>query len=145
MRRLLLALAVLVPTLQAVPPASAAPVAVVFAGTWEQDCFGCNWTYGRGELTLVGTHNGLVHAEFTAYEGGGALCLLSGEANGHFSGALETNFNWTRVGGVVLMTLGAPGSTSAGLGFGLYVPPVGALCGTGPVQATVAGTIVGNL
>lgn len=130
-------------TLAITTSANAAPAAAVFSGNAQLDCFGCGDTHGTADLTLTGAPSGSVHADFTANEPGGGLCLVTGTANGTVEGAINTNFNWTRVGATAVITLGTPGTTTFGAGVAVFVAS-GITCGAA-VTATVAGVAAGNI
>src|SRR6266700_852501 len=100
-------------------PANATAGAGAFEGTASIGCFGCGTSTGTADLCVtgvevnagpviigpavcvtgipvVGTPN--VHADYTVAEGTGVGCVVSGTATGTFTGALNGNFTWTRVG-----------------------------------------------
>jgi hypothetical protein len=133
-----------------VMPASAAQGgAFAFTGETTLTCFGCGHKEGQSAtlnvtgatLTPPGTLGGSANASFAIDEQGGALCLVTGSANGSVSGAgLSVNFNWTRVGAVAVIT--TTGSVN-GAGVAVFVTDPGITCG-GPVHAQFAGAVAGS-
>ena len=124
--------------------AQAATAALVFTGTASIDCFGCGTTHCEADLTVTGLPaSGGAHAECTANEPGGSLCLLTGTASGHVDGSgglagFGIDFNWTRAGAVAVITVSGD-TTGAGVAAFLTT---GVSCGAA-VSATVAGSIAG--
>jgi hypothetical protein len=127
------------------PPAHAAG-GVHFIGTAYVECHGCGVSHGTADLTVSGVVNGTVvvgsaHADFTAYSGQGVVgCVISGQAIGTVTGAVNVDFAWARVGNVALITV--RGEVN-GAGHGTIVgTQAGIPCG-GPAQFTVEGSIAG--
>lgn len=118
-----------------------------FDGTAHIDCFACGTSSGTASLSALGVWlngqpiSGPVDATFTAF-GSPGTCPVTGTASGSTTGAVNVNFNWTRLGAVAVIT------TSGDInGFGVatftVTEPIGVPCG-GPVDATVAGVITGT-
>jgi hypothetical protein len=129
-----------------ITPASAAPGAVAFVGSANITCFGCGDSAGTASLTGVGVvnggaANGSASATYTVHEDTGAGCIVSGTASGSVSGAVNVDFNWTRVGAVaVISTTGDV--NGQGVAAFVVTSPVGNPCG-GAVSAEVAGAVAG--
>lgn len=151
MRRLRpVALAALLASASLVPsPASAQPVFLVFSGTVDVDCFGCDVPSPcHADLIVYGvTHSGnAATTACTATEPSGALCLLTGTARGTVVGTsgtmagLTLDFVWTRVGNEAVITISGD---SSGWGRATLVLPPGTACGAPLNDATVAGWVAG--
>jgi hypothetical protein len=81
-------------------------------------------------------------ATYSVQEDGGANCVITGSATGTTTGAVNTVFNWTRIGAVaVISTTGD--INGQGVAAFIVTSPKGLPCG-GAVEAYVAGALVGT-
>ena len=144
-----LAVAALAVAPVAVPSASAATGgAVAFTGTAYLDCFGCGYSHGTADLSVIGLVGGNVvdgpaYADYTMVQPNiSPFCMISGSASGYVTGTVNVTFNWTRVGALAL--IGTTGDIT-GLGFATFTvtSPTGVPCG-GPVVAQFEGTVAGT-
>lgn len=137
--------------LMSTTPASAA-TAAVFKGSAEIGCFGCG-TYGPAGNSASFTVWGVVQnqpteptgaggsATFTVTEPVGALCVVSGSAQGEITlGGITADFTWTRFGATAVVSVNGVGTGAAAF---KVTTPVGNPCG-GAVKAEFAGAIVGT-
>jgi hypothetical protein len=122
-------------SVNAAPPARAG--AGEFSGTVHVNCMGCGVSSGTGYFDLAG--GGQFTASFTVYEDPGFSCVITGDAVGWFSGAVNGSFTWTRVfTHLDIRTNGLPGR-------GTYVvtsPAAPSIPCGGPADVSVEGTLV---
>lgn len=151
LRNAVIAGSVVVATTAGASPASATPGLLQFHGTATIDCFGCASTTGTASLVVTGVlgGNALVGAPATARFN--AMyppvilrqidCLVVGVAHGSVSGAVDVEFNWTRLGAVAVITTTGE-VTGVGTATLFVTSPAGVPCGQ-RVTATFAGAIGG--
>jgi hypothetical protein len=97
-----------------------------------------NGVVGLTVVTCGGGYN--AHATFTLVNSQ-PLCLATGDAWGSVTGAVQTDFTWTRVGGTAFITTSG-GSVGNGNGTATFTvtSPAGIPCGQ-TVRATATGLI----
>lgn len=119
----------------------------MFTGDAHVNCFGCDVpTPCEADLVIHGvTHSGTARTTAcVAIQQSGTMCLFSGTASGTVVGTsgtatgVELHFSWARMGAYALIAISGD---SSGLGLAVFVAPRAA-CG-GPVDATIAGWVVG--
>jgi hypothetical protein len=121
---------------------------VAFDGTWRSDCFGCGSSDAEMSLSVTSAGSGgagvgqPAWSSFTANEPADATCLLSGSASGHISGAIEVDFNWTRLGPFAVISM--TGHVN-GIGTGTFTltSPIGLPCTVSGATAIVTGQVAG--
>ena len=118
-----------------VAPGTAHAGAGAFSGTVQIDCYGCGSSNGTGEFVLEGV--GPFNAVFTINSPTGTDCMVTSNAQGGFSGAVNGTFTWLQLfDHLDIRTNGLPGEATF-----LVTSPFGIPCG-GPITAFVSGTLV---
>ncbi|HVF05645.1 MAG TPA: hypothetical protein VNA20_12460 [Frankiaceae bacterium] len=128
------------------PAAHAEPGVLVLAGTLTIDpgngwCPSYDRCTGSATFTAAGTHSGTVHATFV-YDVPPALCPVSVQIAGRFTGAIDAYFTWVQMGPLVFGQV--TGQVNGAL-HAYAVPPAPADCETTgardyPAVVTIAGS-----
>jgi hypothetical protein len=158
MRHFLLAIALVASVQTGAPAADSRPGVYPFNGTMSFDCFGCGTSggsvrggsfcvvskdsaacaYPRGEQALFGSNTS---ADYVANEPADVTCIITGSASGYMWGALNVDFNWTRMGHVFIITTSGD-VNGAGTGVFQVIEPMGIPCGQ-PAVGYLVGEIAG--
>jgi hypothetical protein len=134
-------------TMSMAPAHAVAPEAIVFTGTAHINCFGCGSSTGSAKLALAGTRtDAMATASYTVQEDPGVSCVITGSADGTVTSTsigATVSFHWLRVGAVAVITTGGAITGAAVAGFAVTSPALPSVPCGGPVDADVAGVLVG--
>jgi hypothetical protein len=144
----LLSAAVVGVLLSANTPATAVAGGVFGGGTASVDCFGCGTSSCYAALTVAGAvgttafAGGAGTTSCTANEPANSACVVTGSASGRVEGAVNVDFNWTRVGVTAVITTSGD-INGAGAAVFVVTDPHGNPCGHA-VQALVTVQLDGT-